>query len=131
MKKTLLIAATILSCAPFVHNAFAAEGGGVFTQSTAGEKVVIGVTVDGAQDIEFNPSTNVSLVGVSNDTSFGIAAYHEQAVKKSSGQAYAMMADSNKMYFMDISPAGVTLPTATTVPTALVDVSGSTTWFEM
>ena len=30
-------------------------------------------------------------------------AYHEQANQKSSGQAYGMTSESNKMYFMDIS----------------------------
>lgn len=108
MKKTLYIAGAALFCALFATNSMAVD----LVQSGAGQAVTIAVTVPGAQDVSFNPSTNVIMSGQSDVTAFGVAGYHTQALGKDSGQAYLMTADENKMFFLDISangtPAGPT-----------------------
>ncbi len=106
MKKILLIATGILIFTPFIQNAFSAAlsqsgGGGTAVTVDAGN-------VAGAQDVTFNPSTNVVMSGVANSTQYAIGAYHTQALEKASGQAYGMASDANKIYFMDISQTGAT-----------------------
>jgi hypothetical protein len=99
MKKTLLIAAGILFCVPIAHNAL----GAMSQDATTGTVTITAGAVAGAQSITFDPSTNVQMNGNSMATSFAIGAYHSQALRKASGQAYGMAADSSKMYFQDIS----------------------------
>lgn len=110
MKKTLSIIMGLLLLTFFAQNSVA----GTFNNaSTPGATVVVDATnVTGSQNIDFNPSTNVIIYGESVSAAFGLMAYHDQASQKASGQAYAMVGDSNKMYFMDISDGGETTPTA-------------------
>ena len=106
MKIYFCVALGILLCAFSVNNTFAAN----IDNANPGETVTITVTVPGAQDVEFNPSTNVNILGESDATSFAVSGWHEQAVQKDSGQAYLMSADENKMFFMDISADGEAVP---------------------
>lgn len=140
MKKTLYIAMALMFCAISASSSFAADeetggdGGAAtgITQDGSGGTVTIPAgSVDGAQPIEFNPSTNVNIVGTSTATDFGIAGWHTQALKKAAGQAYAMIADSNKMYFMDISGDGATAPAAADVPITFDAIEADTDWISM
>jgi hypothetical protein len=126
MKKLLLIAAGILLCASPAHNVFAAD----LDQDDAGETVTVDAsTVPGAQDIEFNPSTNVVMTGASEATSFAIGAYHEQALNKTAGQSYGMAADTNSIFFQDLSPAGTGDGTVT--GTNASEFTTANGWFQM
>jgi len=51
------------------------------------------------------------MLGTSSASSYAVIAWHQQAVDKDSGQAFAMAADENKMFFMDISENGEAVPT--------------------
>ena len=126
MKKSLYIALALLLCSTSAEYASAA-----FTQTGgAGGTVKIDAdSVDGAQPVEFNPSTNVIVVGSTTKTAFGVGAYHEQAVGKDSGQAYAMNSETNKMYFMDISAdSGNTPPASAAIPTTEDGFTAGSGW---
>jgi hypothetical protein len=101
MKKALFIPAVLICCFYTISNAIA----GTFTSEKGAQITIAADAVPGAQPIIFNPSTNVNVDGQSDSTSFAVTAWHEQAEGKSSGQAYGMAADSNKMFFIDISDA--------------------------
>ena len=130
MKKILLIAAGLLVCTFSAQNASAATS--TWTQTKAGDPVKITATsVSGAQDIEFNPSTNVKILGASGPGAFGVGGWHTQAELKASGQAYAMMSDSNQMYFRDISKDGDGVPTSTDVTSKVADYTTAKGWNAM
>lgn len=127
MKKTLLLVTGMLLCAPLAYTANAVD----LAQTNPGDQVTITLTagkVPGAPaKMTFDPSTNVKMFGSSDAQSFGIGAYHEQALNKKAGQAYAMIADSNKMYFQDISETS----TAPTIPTSSGGIKASAVWTTM
>lgn len=124
MKKTFLFVAGMLLCTPLAYTANAVN----LVQANPGDDVTIAINVPGAPaNMTFSPSTNVNMFGSSDETSFGIGAYHEQALNKNAGQAYAMIADSNKMYFQDIS----TTTTEPTIPTSSGGIKASADWTTM
>ncbi len=85
-------------------NASAVDVTNTGTGGEAGDDVIINCSnTDGAADIKFSPSTNVWIDGQSDDTSFAIFGWHASVIKKSSGQAYGMAGDDNKLAFVDIS----------------------------
>ena len=112
MKKILYITAGLLFCAlSSTSSVYAAVKNG-----TPGGVLNIPVTpagVPGAQPIAFTPSTNVNMGADVVSTSFAINAWHDQADQKKNGQAYGMAADSNKMFFLDISGTAATAVSGT------------------
>ena len=103
MKKTLsfLVAASVFGLLAMHTNAMASVS---VANTNPGDPVTVTPTnVSGAANLVFNPSTNVIIDGDSDETSFAIWGYHSQVLGKSSGQAYGMAADTNKLFFLDIS----------------------------
>lgn len=122
MKRNLYIAAGLLAGLFLVQNAYSAA----FSNSPTVPLVSISsANVTGAPAaLTFNPSTNVMMAGNSESTSFLINAYHTQALAKAAGQAYAMVADSNKMYFMAIEATGFAASTIQVAGTNSGDLTG-------
>ena len=116
MKKLLYITFGLFICALSANSANAAalqqagSGGAVTVVVTSG---AAGGTVPGAKNIDFNPSSNVNMSGASDSTSWAVAGYHTQADRKANGQQYGMAANSNAMWFRDISTAGFTVVNTT------------------
>lgn len=101
MKKIIYIALGLFVCALSANNADAAA----LTQTGgAGSTVNVDAAgVNGAQDINFNPSSNVLMTGVSEANIWKVVSHHTQANTKANGQQYGMHSDSNAMWFQDIS----------------------------
>jgi len=126
MKKLLYITFGLFICALSVNNANAAaltQTGGAGSEVTV---VVNTANVPGAKSIIFNPSSNVNMSGASDSTSWALAGYHTQANQKANGQQYGMAANSNAMWFADISTTAAGTITGTT---SAAFTSG--TWFSM
>ena len=125
MKKTFSIAAGLLLCAFTIAGTVHAAA---FSQAADGKVTVSATGVQGAKDIEFNPSSQVKMSGASVSTSFAIAAYHTQANQKKAGQQYGMAAESNALWFKDISATAVTTLSAQTTNKASAFGTG---WYTM
>lgn len=97
MMKYLYIAMSLAAGLVLTQNVKASDltvSGGEVTLSVEG--------IPGAKPLEFTPSTNVNMAGETDATGFQINAYHTSALGKAAGQAYAMTADSNTMWFFAI-----------------------------
>ena len=113
MKKARYITAGLLFCALSATSTVYAAGTAV-TNANPGEALTItGTGVPGAKNVVFTPSTNVNMSADSMATSFAVNGWHDQADQKKNGQAYGMAADSNKMFFLDISTTAGVAVTAT------------------
>lgn len=116
MKKILFVAAGLFLCALTIQNIANAAS---LSQPNVGGPVTVSATnVSGAKSIVFTPSSNVVMTGVSEKTSWALGAYHTQAMNKKNGQGYGMAADSNKVWFQDISSATTLSITTTTAAAA-------------
>jgi hypothetical protein len=97
-KNNFYIAAALFAGSLLATNAQALD----LAQGAAGEVASFTVTIPGAKDLLFSPSNNVVMNGESEETSFQVNGYHTAALGKAAGQAYAMTADSNTMWFFAI-----------------------------
>lgn len=121
MKKTLCIVGLLFCIITITSTVQASmtQTNGVVTITTAG--------VQGAQSIVFNPSSQVVMSGNTVSTSFVIASHHTQANLKKAGQQYGMAADSNSVWFKDISTATADVISTATNKNAFT----AGTWFTM
>lgn len=97
----------------FAANSTTAADNVDVVQSVAGGPVTIAVSITGAPDVTFNPSTNVNMNGKTAPNAFQISGYHDAANVKANGQAYGMASDVNKLFWLDISTTAYVEPTGT------------------
>lgn len=94
-----------------------AQAAAITQAGGAGAVVTTGASGSGGA-LRFNPSPSVLMAGSSTETTFAIAAGHNQAVGKADGKAFGLAADSNKTYWLEL--------TADTVVTNFADTDSST-----
>ena len=108
MKKALLVLAAIVSMGFIATTTYAASG--EIDQADNGMVTIDCTNMinagDVAANLEFQPSTNVILSGASSSTSFAAATYHEQVEDKDGGRQYGMAADTNVIFWLNISEDG-------------------------
>ena len=105
MKKKLLALCACVAFGMLASNSFAASGD--MTRDDTGMITVDTTNMQNAGDIAdnitFQPSTNVRMTGLSSSTSFAQAGFHEQVEDKEGGRQFGMGADSNVIYWLNIS----------------------------
>lgn len=81
------------------------------SQTDAGGAVTVDASnVTGANDVIFQPSSQVNISGASEETSFAAISGHQAVAGKEAGQNYGMAADSSNVFWL---AAASTFPTLT------------------
>ena len=92
IKSTIILSAFLLTTIPTICSAALSIG-----TDAAGTKIVAESTST-LPDFEFQPSTNVTIVGTSTTSNFSIAAWHESSIGTTKGEAYGMASDVSGVY---------------------------------
>jgi hypothetical protein len=103
IKSTIILSAFLLTAIPALCSATD------LGTPAAGNKIIGVVTVAGLPAFEFQPSTNVTILGNSTAANFSIAAYHESSLGTTKGEAYGMASDVSGVY--TIATLSETAPT--------------------
>lgn len=109
MKKGIAILGALALCIFMSYNVQAASGD--YTQTD--NIIVIETTnVTEADDIEFQASAQVTIVGQSSATNYAHSSFHNQALGKKQGRQFGMAGDS-AVIFWESTETGVVLASIT------------------